>query len=139
MNLIMLVFLAVVLIFGVIILVLILARGKTSSVLNVDKFRSSWLAIEQQVARSNPAGFQMAVFNADKLVDLALKQRGFKGATMGERMKSAQTSWSDANAVWSAHKVRNRIAHESDVNLSYDETRRALAGFKKGLKDLGAI
>jgi transposase len=56
---------------------------------------------------------------------------------MGERMKNS--TWSNADAVWQAHKLRNRIAHESDVTVSYDDARRALAGFKLGLKDLGAI
>ena len=58
---------------------------------------------------------------------------------MGERMKQLQTKWTNANNVWGAHKIRNRIAHESDVKLSYDETRRALAAFKQALKDVGAV
>ena len=81
----------------------------------------------------------MAILNADKLLDQALRQRGFKGETMGERMKSAQNVWSNANHVWTAHKVRNRIAHESGVKVDYDITRRALVAFKQALKDVGAI
>jgi hypothetical protein len=58
---------------------------------------------------------------------------------MGERMKSARKTWTNANHVWSAHKLRNRIAHETNVRVSFDETRRALSAFKHALKDLGAI
>ena len=76
---------------------------------------------------------------ADKLLDHALKERGAKGETMGERMKTLQTTWSNANAVWGAHKLRNQVAHEPDVQLSYDLARRALASFKQALKDVGAI
>ena len=56
---------------------------------------------------------------------------------MGDRMK--KVNWSNADVVWGAHKLRNRIAHESDVKVNYDTARRALAGFKQGLKDMGAI
>jgi hypothetical protein len=68
---------------------------------------------------------------------MALKERGVRGNTMGERMKNS--SWSNANAVWAAHKIRNKIAHEADVAVDYDTARRALASFKQGLKDVGAI
>ena len=54
-------------------------------------------------------------------------------------MKAAKKTWTNANHVWSAHKLRNKIAHETNVRVSFDETRRALAAFKQGLKDLGAI
>jgi len=50
-----------------------------------------------------------------------------------------QTKWSNANNVWTAHKLRNQIAHEPDVRLDYDGARRALTAFKQALKDIGAI
>jgi transposase len=81
----------------------------------------------------------LAVLNADKLVDLALRQCGVRGETMGERLKNDASKFSDINGLWTAHKLRNRIAHESDVVVNYDEARHALGYFKKALKDLGAI
>jgi hypothetical protein len=112
---------------------------KKSGQLDVEKYRVKWLTIEQNLAKDEPSSHQLAVLNADKLLDEALKERGVKGETMGERMKSAKETWSNANAVWSSHKLRNQIAHESDVVISYDDARRALSGFKQAMKDLGAI
>lgn len=107
--------------------------------LNVEKYRSKWLAIEQSLSKDRIETAHLAILNADKLVDKALKERGFGGNTMGERMKAAHSTWSRRDVIWEAHKLRNRIAHESDVTISYDQARRALAGFKLALKDLGAI
>lgn len=107
--------------------------------LDVDRYRSRWLAIEQQLKKDNPSSYQLCILEADKLLDHAMKARGVKGETMGERMKTARGTWTNANAVWSAHKLRNQIAHESGISVGYDDTRRALAGFKLGLKDIGAI
>lgn len=109
-------------------------RGRS---LDTAKYRSRWLSIEQQLKRGDVASYQLCILNADKLLDQALKDLGTKGQTMGERMK--MTKWTNANAVWEAHKLRNRIAHEPDVTIEYDAARRALAGFKRGLKDVGAI
>lgn len=135
----MILFLVVIVLVGAGILFIIAhARGK-SRPLDVERYRTSWLTIEQQLVKGEEASTHLVVLNADKLLDQALRQRGFKGDTMGQRMKSARDTWSNANNVWNAHKLRNRIAHESDVKVGYDNARRALSAFKQGLKDLGAI
>lgn len=130
-------FFAAVLIVGALLLAVITMKKDGSRQLDIDRYRSKWLKIEQNLTRDDTAGRQLCVLNADKLLDQALRDRGTQGATMGERMKAI--SWSNANAVWEAHKLRNRIAHESDVVVEYDAAKRALAGFKLGLKDIGAI
>jgi len=128
-----------VLIIGALLIAAISLSKKGAVQLDVDKYRSKWLGIENQFKRDEESSYHLCVLNADKLLDQALRERGIKGETMGERMKAAQTTWSNANAVWVAHKLRNQIAHESDVHVSYDDARRALAGFKQALKDVGAI
>ena len=130
-------FLAAVLIVGALLLAVItMTKGGTRQ-LDVNKYRTRWLQIEQALSREDAASHQLCVLNADKLLGQALKEKGIQGETMAERMK--QTSWSNANAVWAAHKLRNQIAHEPDVKVDFDTARRALASFKLGLKDVGAI
>lgn len=136
-NIIML-FTAIVIVGGLVLIVIMVTK-KGEKQLNVAKYRSAWLTIEQSLRRDNVASYQLAILNADKLLDRALRERGITGQTMGERMKAFNARWSNANAVWSAHKLRNQIAHESDFTVNYDDSRRALAGFKRGLKDIGAI
>lgn len=115
------------------------STSKQGSRLNKDRYQTRWLQIAQSLVRDNKATYPLAVMNADKLLDQALKDRRYKGATMGDRMKSAQKVWSNADYVWGAHKIRNRIAHEADFDVSYDTAARSLAAFKQAMKDLGAI
>ncbi len=112
---------------------------KCAKHLNVEQYRVKCLAIEQQLKRDEVSSYHLSVLNADKLVDQALRESGAKGQTMGERLKDISVDFSDLNGLWTAHKLRNRIAHEPDVNVSYDEARYALSCFRKALKDLGAI
>ncbi|MDX2775857.1 hypothetical protein PV379_00605 [Streptomyces caniscabiei] len=128
-----------VMIIGVMLIAVIMLTKKGAVQLDVDKYRSRWLAVENQLKRDEESSYHLCILNADKLLDQALRERGFKGETMGERMKAARDTWSNANAVWMAHKLRNQVAHEPDVRISYDDTRRALAAFKQALKDVGAI
>ena len=128
-----------ILVVGVLLIAVIALTKKGTAQLDVNKYRSKWLTIENQLSRDNQSSCTLAVLNADKLLDQALRERGVKGQTMGERMIAAKTTWSNANAVWNAHKLRNQIAHESDHQVTYEDARRAIAGFKQALKDVGAI
>ena len=128
-----------VLIIGALLLAVVTLTKKGGVQLDVDKYRLKWLSIENQLKKDEVSSYHLCVLNADKLLDQALRERGIRGETMGERMKTVKDTWSNANAVWTAHKLRNQIAHESDVQVSYDDARRALASFKQALKDVGAI
>lgn len=131
-------FAAILIVGGLLFMVISLTKQAGRKQLDINHYRSQWLAINQQLERDNTSSYYMVILEADKLLDRALRERGFAGETMGERMKSAKDIWTNANAVWSAHKLRNRIAHE-DIAPSYDEVRVAMSGFKQALKDTGAI
>lgn len=75
------------------------------------------------------------ILEADKLLDFVLGKHGFTG-NLGEKMKAAGKFFSDTNAIWQAHKLRNRLAHELDFMPSQTETAAALAAFRQALRDL---
>lgn len=131
-------FLLGVIFFGLIVLFVVnkLAK-KIPRTLNQQYFEDRWLELLAKV--KTPEGMVLAVIDADKLLDEALKKKNFRGKTMGERLVSAQRSLTDNDAVWYGHKLRNRLVHEPNVRLKKGEAQNALAGFRKGLRDLGAL
>lgn len=134
MDTLLMIFLAVIALAGIVLLVGMGQFTRKRSGLDVKYYQNKWAKI-QEVQKLGEAGWQVAVIQADKLLDHALKQRGFPGETMGDRLKSAHAG----DKVWAAHKVRNRIAHESDVRISGNTANQALRGFKEGLKNIGAL
>jgi len=132
------VFLVAVIVFGILILVIISRFGRhIPHRLNQQYFQRRWMELLARV--KTPDGMVLAIIDADKLLDEALKKRNFKGKTMGERLVAAQRSLTDNDSVWYAHKLRNRLVHEPDIRLKKREAKAALNGFKQGLKDLGAL
>jgi hypothetical protein len=131
-------FLIIIIVFGLVVLAVIsrLAR-KRQPRLDQKYFQDSWMELLARV--KTPEGMVLAVVDADKLLDEALKRHHYKGKTMGERLVAAQRTISDNDAVWYAHKLRNRLVHEPNVRLKKREAQAALAGFKQGLRDLGAF
>lgn len=99
-------------------------------------FQQKWQELQGHC--KDKSTWPLAVINADKLLDEALKRRRFKGKTMGERMVAAQRDLSDNDGVWFAHKLRNRLVHEADVKLKEADVKKALIGTRQALKDLGA-
>ncbi len=122
-----------------IVLLLIFASifAKRSRKLNTPYYQEKWLELQKLLG--DQATWPLAIIDADKLLDHALKAHKYKGKTMGERLVAAQHEISDNDDVWFGHKLRNRLVHEHDVRLKERDMKDALLGIKHALKDLGAL
>jgi len=129
----------VIIVFALAFLVVIFWTRKGPRPFDIEKYRSNWLNIEQSLNQNEPASYTMAVLNADKLLDQAMRDKGCSGKTEAERMKSVQHKWSHKDDVWQAHKLRNKIAHETGFVVNYTTAQHAVYVFKQALKELGAI
>lgn len=105
--------------------------------LNTVYFTSKWRELQKLCATAST--WPLAVINADKLLDEALKKCHYKGKTMGERLVSAQHDLSDNDSVWFGHKLRNKLVHEHDTKLKKNDIKDALKGIRQALKDLKAL
>lgn len=132
-------FAAAILIVAILLFAIINITKPHAPQLDKEKYQNKWLKIENSVKKDQPASWHLALINADKLVDTALRELHIKGQTMGERMKASKDKFSSPNSIWHAHKLRNIVAHETDAEINFDQTRRAMNSFKQALKDLGAI
>ena len=128
-----------VVIVGILLLVMMVLTKKREHRSNKEEYQTRFLQIENKLNKDNAATYNLTVINGDKLLDKALMEAGIPGKTMGERLKKCGDKFSDINAVWRAHKLRNAIAHEDDLEISYKQAMTALSIYKQALKDLGAI
>jgi hypothetical protein len=94
--------------------------------------KKHWNSVMAELS-SNPTG---AIMEADKILDEALKIKGYHG-TLGDKLKKAGPLFTNQNNVWSAHKLRNQLAHELNRKANAGEAKRALQHFRQALKDLG--
>lgn len=105
--------------------------------LNQAYYQERWQ--ELQKLCKDKSTWPLAIIDADKLLDDALKRSRYKGKTMGERLVAAQRDIVDNDDVWFGHKLRNRLVHESNVKLTEKMVKDALMGIRQALKDLGAL
>lgn len=132
-------FVIAVIVVAAFVLVAMTLTKKRAHHFNREEYQTRFLQIENRLSEENPATFVLTVINGDKLLDKAMVEAGIPGKTMGERLKRSGDKFTDINAVWRAHKLRNVIAHEDDMEVTYRQAASALAIYKQALKDLGAI
>lgn len=124
----------------VVLIILVLGAGflqRRPKTLKPEYFQKRWQELQKMCSAKDT--WPLAIINADKLLDEALKKRRFKGKAMGERLVAAQRILTDNDGVWFAHKLRNRLVHEDNVKLKEKEVKQALLGFRQALKDVGAL
>lgn len=101
------------------------------------KFRARWGKLQKKLP--NQGKWKEALAEADKLLDEAMKKKGIKGETMGERLVNAQKYFREKNEVWFSHKLSKKHLENPDLKLKKDDIKRALLALRQALKDLGAM
>ncbi|KKW02266.1 MAG: hypothetical protein UY36_C0009G0001 [Parcubacteria group bacterium GW2011_GWA1_49_11] len=98
-----------------------------------------WHDILRHIESVKEGEWKFAVIEADNLTDGILKNY-FPGDTMGERLMNIdKTRLLSIENLWEAHKIRNRIAHDSNYFLRHAEAIRAIRMYESALRELGAI
>ncbi len=97
----------------------------------LEKITVMWREIEM-MSEEEP---EQAILKADSLLDFALGKTGLRGS-MGEKLKKAPERFSHLDDLWTAHKLRNRLAHEVDAYLTPAQTSSALKAFRRAFYDL---
>lgn len=110
---------------------------RVSKQLKPEYFAIKWRDLQSLCAHKD--AWPQAINAADELLGEALKRRRFKGKSMGERLAAAQHVLTDNDAVWTAHNLYKKLQNEPTMRLREREVKRALIGFRRALKDLGAF
>ena len=105
-----------------------------------DASKKAWSKLVNYLNSNNQADWKLAILEADVMLDKLVERMGYEGANLGERLKNVEPSdFTTLQDAWEAHKVRNRIAHESDYVLTSREARRVMDLFEKVFREFDFI
>lgn len=106
----------------------------------VSAYDRRWEEIKKHVASFNEAEWKLAVIEADKFTDDALKTGGYPGESMGERLMLIQPGQLlSLQNLWDAHKLRNLLVHDANYKLTHRQAVLAVEAFEQVLRELGAL
>ena len=100
-----------------------------------------WDEIQRHIAGDNPNDWRLAIIEADILLDETLQNAGYVGASIGEKLKTANVAaFQTVQDAWDAHKVRNQIAHAgSDFVLTKRLAEEAIVKYERVFREFGVI
>ncbi len=95
--------------------------------------------VYKHISSPNPNDWKLAIIEADIVLDDTLKQRGYTGVSLGERLKSiSPQQLATLNDAWEAHKIRNRIAHDgADFVLTQRIAEDTINRYRRVFAELG--
>lgn len=87
----------------------------------------------------NPTDWKLAIIEADIILDELLKEAGYGGISLGERLRSiSPTQLQSLDDAWQAHKVRNQIAHGgADFILTHRLAQDTIKQYRRVFYELG--
>ncbi len=85
--------------------------------------------------------WKLAIIEADSMLESLMDEMGFKGQSLGDKLKSAtQENFKQLTTAWEVHTIRNRIAHEGlAFELSQHEAKRVIAMYEQIFRAYGFI
>jgi len=100
-----------------------------------------WEEIIKHINSSNTAEWRQAIIEADIILDELLTASGYHGDSIGEKLRSVEPSdFLTLDSAWSAHKVRNKIAHDgSKFELNEREAKATITHFEAVFKEFKII
>lgn len=109
-------------------------KENTVSATNVDDaIAKRWDNVKKHISSENQSDWRQAIMEADIILDDLLKKLGYKGDSIGERLKRvSKGDFKTLQQAWDAHLVRNEIAHEgSSIELNHIEAKRVIGLYRQ--------
>lgn len=104
------------------------------------KLDQEWKMIKARLATGAESEFKLAMIEADMLLNDTLKQAGYAGDSLGERLdKLTVDILPELDQIRQAHKTCSDIIHDPTFKLTEEETKKDLAIYESVLIDLGAL
>lgn len=103
-------------------------------------FTKQWGFISEKIGQDQPHSWALAVVDADKLVDEAMKRMGVPGEHFADRLSNLDSAEiKSMEKLWKVHRIRNDIAHLPGFTLSKKDSKEILEAYKNFLIEVGLI
>lgn len=102
---------------------------------------SRFAEVRTHIDSDNPNDWKSAIIECDIILDKSLKQLGYAGVSLGERLRSITPAMlASIDDAWEAHKVRNHLAHSGpDFVLTHKLARETVMRYERVLTELGVL
>ncbi len=113
---------------------------KRRGVIKDPRIAAAWARIMEKASADTLESLRLAIIEADALVDSVLKNAGYEGDHLADRLQEIlPEEVPSLERLWRAHRLRNDIVHTPGFAVLPQDARFALSSFEKFLKELNAL
>jgi len=100
--------------------------------------KDTWSSVKRRLDSGSDDDWELAVVEADVIVENIMERIGFRGLTLGDKIKSIdERNFSNLKNLWEAHTARIRIDQGgAEYKITKEEAKEALDKYEKALKEL---
>jgi len=103
-------------------------------------FKDRWLKIQAKFSQGTPDAHKLAIIDADKIADDALKRLGFTGDHMADRLEKIMPhELSSLDRLWQAHRLRNNLVHTPGYEVPQHDAKIAMGSYEAFLREIKVI
>lgn len=101
------------------------------------KMAKRWKRIQARLSVESEYEYKLAIMEAEDLFNEVLKDKGFAGKTIEERIGQVKKiQLPNPEEVIDAHKTRNLVAHDPNYRITKEEAKKVLESFEKGIRSI---
>jgi len=100
-----------------------------------------WQSVLVHINSQNPSDWKLAILECDIMLSDILEKMGYMQPSIGDKLKSIEPSdFTNIEAAWEAHKIRNQIAHEgSEFAINEREAKRVIGLYEAVFREFEYI
>jgi hypothetical protein len=88
-----------------------------------------WKKVLVHINSTNPSDWKLAILECDIMLAEILEKMGYMQPSIGDKLKAIEPSdFTNIEAAWEAHKIRNSIAHEGSEFLINEREAKRVVG-----------
>lgn len=111
--------------------------GTARPILSKNKATERFQAIEQRLESDNVSQYKAAVLEADHFADEVLRESGYAGSNMGERLAGIHSGQLlSYESLKAAHAVRNRIVNEPNFPVTREDATNLLQQYRAFFEEM---
>lgn len=96
------------------------------------------VAQKLKVVRTKSLDKPLLLIEYDKLLEYALQKRFNRKESLGQMLKNYRSKFTrnELNDIWHAHKLRNKLVHDVEVQLHPNELNHGIIILKQAINNL---
>ncbi len=117
------------------------AAAATVTAHDIPRTHLRWDRILGEIDSDSEQNWRMAILEADIMLGELLDSLGYRGETMADKMRAVERAdFNTIDLAWEAHRMRNRIAHESsEMPLNPRDVRTAIDLYQRVFREFNFV